>query len=297
MDAHVGDRLEPLSSGRVDVAEVDDLEAGQEVLLDVTDAGLDTALLVTGADIAGRDLEAVVAGEVDIAGVEHRRLPAQALQHRGLQIVDHDLARYLVERLEGVHVAAEEVLHRLRDGELHVHQAAVAEHHHEEAQLPAGIADGDRSVLPPVHLGALAGLEVQRQERRRLVRSHALDVLPHDADAAGEAVLAQALEDLRAGVGIVFQPLPDERLVGIELARPLWLLAWPVGRFVEPVAHGLWMQAELPGDLGEGELVDLVQVMDVAVGGTRRPVPDPRHRRAPAFQSAAPRTRSTLGAH
>ena len=99
------------------------------------------------------------------------------------------------------------------------------------------------------------------------MRPHALDVLPHDADAAGEAVLAQALEDLRAGVGVVFQPLPDERLVGIELARPLRRLARPVGRFVEPVAHGLRMQGEPPGDLGEGEPLDLVQVMDVAVGG------------------------------
>ena len=222
---------------------------------------------MTGADVAGGDLEPVMAGEVDMAGVEHRRLAAQAPQHRGLQVVDHDPGRHAAERLEGVQVAAEEVLHRLRDGELHIHQAAVAEHHDEEAQLPAGVADIDRPVVAPVHLRALAGLEVQRQERRRLLRPHLVNVLAHDADAAGEPGFAQALEYLRAAVGVVFQPLPDERLVGIELARAHRRLAWPEGRFVEPVAHGLRMQGQLPGDLGEVEPLDLVQVMDAAVGG------------------------------
>ena len=96
-------------------------------------------------------------------------------------------------------MAAEEVFEGLRDGELDVHHAAVAQHQDEQAQLPAGVADTDRAVVAPVHLGALAGLEVQGQERRRFVRAHF-------ADAAGESVLARALEDLRGAVGVVLQP-------------------------------------------------------------------------------------------
>ena len=150
VDAHVGHRVEPLAGDRVEVAEVGDLEAGQQVLLDVAHAGLDAPLLVPGADVAGGDLEPVVAGEVDMAGIEHRRLAAQAAQHRGLEVVDHDPRRHpAAERLEGVHVAAEEVLEGLRDGELDMHHAAVAEHQHEEAQLPAGVADVDRPVVAP----------------------------------------------------------------------------------------------------------------------------------------------------
>ena len=164
-------------------------------------------------------------------------------------------------------MAAEEVFERLRDGELHIHHAAVAQHQDEEAQLPAGVADVDRAVMAPVHLGALSGLEVQRQERWRLVRSHLVHVLAHDADGAGEAVLAQALEDLRGAVGVVLQPLPDERLVGVELARARRRSAWPEGGFVEPEAHGLRVQCELSGDLREVEFVDPVQVMDASVGG------------------------------
>ena len=82
-----------------------------------------------GADVARCDLEVVMAGEVGVAGVEHRRLAAQALQHRGLQVVDHDFGwDPSCEGFEGVHMAAEEVLHGLGDGELEVHQAAVAQH-------------------------------------------------------------------------------------------------------------------------------------------------------------------------
>ena len=149
--AHIGDLVEPFPGDGIEEAEVGDLETGEQVLLDVADTGLDAPLLVAGADVAGRDRKAVVAGEVDIAGVEHRRLAAQALQHRGLQVVDHDPRRHpCAERLERVQVAAEEVFHGLRDGELDVHHAAVAEHQDEEAQLPARVADVDRSVVAPV---------------------------------------------------------------------------------------------------------------------------------------------------
>ena len=82
VDAHVGDGIEPLAGGRVEVAEVGDFEAGEEVFLDIADAGFDAALLVTGADVAGRDLEPVMTGEVDIAGVEHPSNAGQWLARR-----------------------------------------------------------------------------------------------------------------------------------------------------------------------------------------------------------------------
>ena len=68
-------------------------------------------------------------GEVGVAGIEHRCLADRALQHGGLQVVDHDVGwDPACEGFEGVHMAAEEVLHGLGDGELDVHQAAVAQH-------------------------------------------------------------------------------------------------------------------------------------------------------------------------
>ena len=81
------------------------------------------------------------------------------------------------EELEGVEVAAEEVLHGLGDGELDVEHAAVAQHHDEEAQSPAGVADVDAAVVAPVDLGALAGGEVQGEEGRGTHRTYPLEVV------------------------------------------------------------------------------------------------------------------------
>ena len=101
------------------------------------------------------------------------------MQHRGLQIVDHDArGNARGEELEGIEVAAEEVLHGLGDGELDVHQAAVAQHHDKEAQAASGVADRDRAVVTPVDLGALAGCEVQGEEGGGTHRTHALEVVP-----------------------------------------------------------------------------------------------------------------------
>ena len=58
----------PLAGGGVERAEVGDVESGEEVLLHVADAGLDAAFLVSGADVARCDFEAVMTGEVGVAG-------------------------------------------------------------------------------------------------------------------------------------------------------------------------------------------------------------------------------------
>ena len=94
VDPHVGDAVEPQLGGRLDSAEVGQLEPGQEVLLDVAHPVLHAALLVAPADIAGRDGEAEVVGEVQVARIEHRRGAGQALQHRRFEIVDHDFGRH-----------------------------------------------------------------------------------------------------------------------------------------------------------------------------------------------------------
>ena len=108
---------------------------------------------------------------------------------------------------------------------------------------------------------------MQGQEGRRRFRPHLLHVLAHDADAARVSVVPQALEDLRAAVRVVLEPLPDERLVGIELARPRRRLARPEGGFVEPVTDRARVQRQALGDLREVERLGLVQVMNAAVRG------------------------------
>ena len=80
-------------------------EPAQEVLFDVAHPQFHAALLVAAGHIARRDGEAVVAGEVQIAGIEHRRGAGQALQNRRFKIVHHDLGRHAAESGEGMLVS------------------------------------------------------------------------------------------------------------------------------------------------------------------------------------------------
>ena len=54
-------------------------------------------------------------------------------------------------------MAGEELLDLLREGELHIAHAAIAQHHNEERELTAGLAHRHRGVFAPIDLGALAG--------------------------------------------------------------------------------------------------------------------------------------------
>ena len=136
------------------------------------------------------------------------------------QIVDHHLVRH-TQGVEGVDVRAEELLHGLRQGELDVQLPAVGQHHDEERQAPAGVADGDRAELAPVDLGHLAGGEGQGQKRLARARADGAHVILDDADAAVVAGLAQALEDLLGGQRMGIEPADDAALERIEFAGAL----------------------------------------------------------------------------
>jgi len=132
-------------------------------------------------------------------------------------------------------MAGQEVLHRLAERELHVKQAAVAEHHDKEAQAALAIARGDGAELAPVHLRALARREGEREEGLCARRADLVDVIPDDGHATAVAHLAQAQEDLCSGVRVRFQPADDVGLVGIELAGALSRLALNIMRSGQPL--------------------------------------------------------------
>ena len=140
--------------------------------------------------VAGGDGEAEVVGEVLVARVQDGRFADDAPQDRGLKVIYHGLGHNPAEEGEGVGVAGQEVLHCLGEGELDIQHAAVAEHHDEEAEPSARVAHVDRSELAPVHLGAFARGEGQRQEGRRRGGANLADVVLDDRHPAGVAGLA-----------------------------------------------------------------------------------------------------------
>jgi hypothetical protein len=205
----------------------------------------------------------VVAGKVQVTRVEHRCGTGQALQNRRFEIVDHDLGRHAAEAREGMFVTGEEMLHGLRDSELHEHLAAERQHHDEEGKPATGIAHGDGAVGTPVDLRALAGSEVQLQIDRSLGRPDAADVIPQDRHAAMVSLLAQTLEDLLSAVWVGVQQPRDARLEGIQqtAARP----AAPrlEARTGDPRGDRPCVKAQCPGGLRDRQALAIMAVVDL----------------------------------
>ena len=135
-------------------------------------------------------------------------------------------------------------------GELHVHHAAVAQHHDERSSTAAGCCPRGWSRIGPSPPGAHSpGSKCSVKNAGALLGAHPSHVLAHDAHAALVAVLAQPLEDLLGAVRVLLQPPADGGLVPVQLAGPGRELARAERRFIEPEAHGARVHGQLAGDL------------------------------------------------
>ena len=168
VDAHVGDGVQPQAHGGGELGEGADLPAVQEAALHIVDRVFHDALGLRMRGGAGLDLEAVVAGEVEVLGVEDRRGAGAVREHRGLAVVDQHFAGHAAEGLEGTLVAPQPPFLRLAQRKLDVQPAAVRQDQDEEAQGAPGAVDLDGAEAAPVDLGALAGGEAQREAGLRL---------------------------------------------------------------------------------------------------------------------------------
>ena len=116
-------------------------------------------------------------------------------------------------------MTTEKVFHGLGDGELQVHQAAVAQHHDKKAQAPPRFPDGDRTALAPVHLGTFAGFKRKLQKGRSGSGSDASHIVSNNGDTAIETRFLEALVYLGGTVGVCLQPGNDQLFIGIQFAR------------------------------------------------------------------------------
>ena len=194
-----------------------------------------------------------MAGKIQIARIERNRAAPDMPQHRAAQVIDHHLLWH-TQRPEGIDVGGQKLLHRLREKELDVHLPAPGQHHDEEGQSASGVADGDRAVLAPVHLGNLAGREGQGEESFTATGPDSVDVVLDDADAATVAEVFQALEDLLGGERVGIEPADDLAFEGIELAGARHAHAWDIGT-ADPVAHGLDIQSQTFRQLPDRQVV------------------------------------------
>lgn len=180
-----------------------DLEAIEEVLLDVIDAGFDAAFFVAFADVAGANLEPIMAGHIGIAGMGDDVAVAGVFEDGDFGVVDHDFRRHAAEEGEGVALAGEELFEAFLEGEFEVEHAAVTEHHDENGEPALGISDPDQTAGSEIDLGAFAGSEGQGEESRLARRSHGAEVIGEDGIPAGIAVGFEELKQLHGAVFLV----------------------------------------------------------------------------------------------
>ena len=150
------------------------------------------------------------------------------LEHGDLTVVDHDLLRNATKELKGMLMSRQEVLHRFSQSELDIEHPAVAEHHDKEAQPATGGTHTHRPSLSPVHLGALARSELEREESRCGCRAHVMHKGFQNAVATGVTLLFEPRQQLGAGVRMPFQHPEDRAFERIKFAGPFGHLAGPI---------------------------------------------------------------------
>jgi hypothetical protein len=160
MGARIGNLVEPLAELLIEIVEVAEAPAEEEVLADVAERTLDLALCLGPIRLARLWQVAVVAGEReqraivdDVAG-----LGILAVEHRSHAVIE-DLLGHASERLECRCVTAQQRLQILMQHEAAPEHAAVAQHHREQPDDPldAGLIGEDRSEMREIHLRLAAG--------------------------------------------------------------------------------------------------------------------------------------------
>src|ERR1041385_449764 len=156
-------------------------------------------------------------------------------------------------------VAGEELLHALRKGELDVDEAAGAENHDKEVQLPPGRAHLHRTPPSPVDLSAFGGAKLQHQISRLAHGTDLSDVIFEDGVSALVALAVNALEELLGRVIVTFQQGDDLAFKWVELAPPLGSFAGTIPLNVNPLCNRLEVQVQFGRDLGGFELLLVVE--------------------------------------
>jgi len=110
MNAWVGDSVEPMAELRVEIIEVAERAAEEEVLADVAERPLHFALRFGPIGSTGARLEAVVPGKIEQAAIVNDQAVGILADHRRLHAVVEDFLRRPANRFERRHVTAQDGL-------------------------------------------------------------------------------------------------------------------------------------------------------------------------------------------
>src|SRR5438132_8878966 len=213
---------------------------------------------------AGDRLQTKIAAQRQELGME-TGAASRTVAYGRLEIVEDQLARTAPEEGQGIDQASVEFGLALRQGELDVEQAAVAEHGHEHRDFAPGRAHLDAAAFAPIDLHGLA----------RLVMHFLVDAAPRRADVTYVA----AQNDDTAGIALrsTGDLLMDAHRREVGNLRQLFLDLFPVRIQQAGASRRCWRRrllhfqgrshamsgaVQLFGDLPAGELVDLGKASD-----------------------------------
>jgi hypothetical protein len=263
MNAHVGHGSQPVGELGVQVVEVAERPAKEEVLADVAERPLHLALGLRPVGPAGFRVKAVMAGEVEQRAVVDDAAFRCFTDDGGLHPVVEDFLRHAVEVGERCDVAAQDRLQVLMQDEARPQPPARSEHQREqpddsrhvwfigELHLELGEVD--------LRLATWRGLETdpERRARGRPDRAQEVGHRGITAVVAEGADLPQQTPAAQLRIG--GDPLLQIRLVRIEAAR--LRRSRPIDRRLQAVgdvsADGLRILARLPGDRGNGHSLSM----------------------------------------
>jgi len=116
-----------------------------------------------------------------------------------------------MERGEGVHVPAQEVLHRLIEEELKIQRPRPGQGHHEATQSAPGAAHHHRAKRCPVNLCLLADEDMKAQKCFLWPRTQPRHHTPHLLDISPETAILEHLVQTRgAKTWVRFQRLAHQ---------------------------------------------------------------------------------------
>jgi hypothetical protein len=247
----IGDCRKPVVELGVEIVEIAEAAAEEEVLADVAEWPLDLALGLGAIRPAGPGQEAVVLAERHQGAIVDDVALTIFTSDRRLHAVVEDLDRYAADGVEGQHVTAQQRLQVLMHDEACDDVPGMAEHHREQPDDPddPGLVGKGRDEAGEVDLRLIARrcLKADLERLRLALRPDRRHESLHGGVGPLVATFPEfAGEPDGTQIGEGRYPLAQVIEIGRELARPADL-TWPIGRRLEPAfdvfAHRLRVPA------------------------------------------------------
>jgi hypothetical protein len=203
-------------------------------------------LCMARADRARHTGAAMRRGDIRVLGRASRGCPQSPREPGGLAMVDHPLAGPTAKALQGLLMTGPKMLPGLRHGTRDRPQAAVAQHHAQDAQTAVGGPPRDRAAGAPVDLRPRTGGQGEGEQSGLTCGANRAPRGCDEGVAPRTAMRAHALEDLGGARRLWVEPLDPLRRARSEcagprtgLARSHALLAAPRGDGAGIARHGV----------------------------------------------------------